>query len=363
MKIQPKPPTTCKEFINKCRMVFKNNKKRIKASIIIQSYTRRLLSKMLFFKMKHKNFILNSIKSNGNCILKYVPAEYLSDKDFIIKAMNKISSYYWALHAPCSSDAEAEAAEAAGARVIKYIPKHLLFNKEFLKKLLHRTVHTFKWFPNEIKNDKEFIFDLIKDLDPYPLLTYISKELLANKKFILKVLKHTWPYKWIKNLSEDLRCDKEVALMAMRYQRDGGHSLEYFSDEIRNNREIVLEAFKNNEGCYDLINFVGKSFLEDEQLVLMQLTTYHDEEDIFDALENNNSKLLQDKDFMLRAIELVGDFSCYASDQLRGDKDFMFQVIKITLKKELKRELKEELKEELRKINNEILFISDSDSD
>ena len=360
MKIQPKPPITCKEFINKCRMVFKNNKKRIKASIIIQSYTRRLLSKMLFFKMKHKNFILNSIKSNGHYIFKYVPVEYLCDKDFIIKAMDDI---------PYCRRTDDD--DRRRAMVIKYIPKHLLFNKEFLIKLLQRTAHTFKWFPNEIKNDKEFIFDLLKDWDPYPLLTYISKELLANKKFILKVLKHTWPYKWIKSLSEDLRCDKEVALMAMRYQEDGGQSLEYFSDEIRNNREIVLEAFKNNEGCYDLINFVGKSLLEDEQLVLMQLTTYHDEEDIFDALENNNSKLLQDKYFMLRAIELVGDFSCYASDQLRGDKDFMFQVMKITLKKELKKELKEELKkelkeeikEELRKINNEILFISDSDSD
>jgi len=88
----------------------------------------------------------------------------------------------------------------------------------------------------------------IKDLlDRFRML----EELHTDKDIVLEVVKRFWPA--LQYVSEDLRNDREVVLAALGSledsipkRRPSARSLQYASEELRDDKEVVLEAVRRN---------------------------------------------------------------------------------------------------------------------
>ena len=93
--------------------------------------------------------------------------------------------------------------------------------------------------------------------------------------------------------SEELRGDREVVLAAVK---SNGNQLEYASEALRGDREIVLAAVKFNG----------------------------------DQLEYASEELRGDKEIVLAAVQHSGSYGAlqYASEELRGDREVVLAAVK-----------------------------------
>jgi len=122
-------------------------------------------------------------------------------------------------------------------------------------------------------------------------------------------------------------------------------SLENFSKEIRDNKELVLMAIKKNDENYQ---YASERLKNDKSIFLQQLK-YHQ------SLHRSDQRII-DKDFLIEVIsklEPVDEFKrlkfsdihqikkvlsqgktvlTYASEELKNDKDFVIATIKHNLK-------------------------------
>lgn len=116
--------------------------------------------------------------------------------------------------------------------------------------------------PTKILTDKKEIISEIKT-GTVSLLDYASQEIKADKEVILEAVKH---YGWALSYgSDELKADKEVVSEAVSQY---GRALQYASDELRNDRKIVLKAIENNGIAF---MYISEEFKNDIDIVLAAL--------------------------------------------------------------------------------------------
>ena len=95
----------------------------------------------------------------------------------------------------------------------------------------------------EFSNDKKKVLKEIKNLNRSlgSMLQYASEKLQDDKEVVLEAVKISC-YE-LKYASERLKADKEITLEAVK---QNGLALEYADDSLKKNKEIVLEALKEN---------------------------------------------------------------------------------------------------------------------
>jgi len=119
----------------------------------------------------------------------------------------------------------------------------------------------------------------------------------------------------LKNASDTLKNDKDIVLEAIK---NNGYSLEYASDRLKNDREIVLEAIKTD---FWALKYASDTLKNDKEIVL-------------EAIKNGNSlqyasnTLKNDKEIVLEAIKNNGYFLEYASDTLKNDREIVLKSIR-----------------------------------
>jgi len=69
--------------------------------------------------------------------------------------------------------------------------------------------------------------------------------MITDKKLALNLVNH-YPYN-IELLSEELKNDKDIVIMFFNKVKLKGGALEYVSENIQNNKKIILQAIKNLE--------------------------------------------------------------------------------------------------------------------
>lgn len=151
--------------------------------------------------------------------------------------------------------------------------------------------------------------------------------------------------------------NKQEVLEAIR--RDGGSMLFYASEELRGDKEVVLEAVRSFEYA---IGFASEELRKDREVVL-EAVRYDGE-----ALLNVSNFYGGDREVVLEAVRNNGEALNYASEELRRDKELLEVAIK-SLNEEIE-EMNEhikyieksefpERKDPLEKMTNEIISIRD----
>lgn len=146
---------------------------------------------------------------------------------------------------------------------------------------------------NENWNDYDFVMAKVKENGRN--LYYASEELKNNKNVIMQALSANYnAYNCLEFASYELRNDRDVILKAVQLY---GDNLEFASDRLKNDKHIVIEAINHSaNGC--ALRYASDEVRNDKKMVL----------DIMN--EKRNSDILS-----------------YASDQLRDDKQFVSQVL------------------------------------
>ncbi len=95
--------------------------------------------------------------------------------------------------------------------------------------------------------------------------------------------------------------------------------MEYVSDNLKNDKEFVLEAVKSNGYA---LEYASDNLKNDKDFVLEVV-----KQDVR-ALEYVPDNLKNDKEFVLEAVKSNGNALKYASDNLRNDKEFVLDAAK-----------------------------------
>ncbi|MDB2562246.1 DUF4116 domain-containing protein [Sulfurimonas sp.] len=184
-------------------------------------------------------------------------------KKLLTKIQNNNNTMsHW--HGNCAEDEDdelrrlANEAEAANLIIAENLSKKLRNDKELFVALLLYTPETFLYASEDLKNDKEFIFNYLRENDwAYPMIKHVSKALRNDKKFIFDLL--------------------EI----------DGSCIEFFNDEFKNDKDIIIAAIKNNSR----------------------------------AIHCLDTQTLDDKSIMLELVRLDSELFCYSSDRLQKDEE------------------------------------------
>ena len=144
-------------------------------------------------------------------------------------------------------------------------------------------------------------------------LEFASDELKNDKEVVLVVVsKYGHVFKFV---SDELKNDKDVVLAAVS---NDGAVLEYASDELKNDKEVVLAAV--SKFSYAL-EFASDELKNDKEVVLVVVSKYgHVFKFVSDELKN-------DKEVVLAAVSNNGDVLKYASDELKNDKEVVLAAV------------------------------------
>jgi hypothetical protein len=157
-----------------------------------------------------------------------------------------------------------------------------------------------------------------------------------NKEKAIKLVK-TDPDK-LESLSGELRNDFDVAKAALSTH---GSSYCYIGDDLRDNKELIMEALKtykrnleytalndDKEVCLSAVSgagselqFCSNALKSDKDLVLAAV-----KDDGF-ALAHANSEMTADRDVVMAAVETASGGFEFAADSLKEDRDFCLEVV------------------------------------
>lgn len=142
-----------------------------------------------------------------------------------------------------------------------------------------------------------------------------NKGIINNKMDALREIKQKSS---LVNFSEELRNDKEVVLEAVKQR---GSNLFYASDDLKNDHEVVTEAVKQNPNA---LYYASQELRNDRQIVLeaIKIDT--------NSFARASEKLRADKEFVLEAIRQSQncDVLQHVSKKIKNDKGIILEAVK-----------------------------------
>ena len=171
---------------------------------------------------------------------------------------------------------------------------------------------------NKIVTDKNEMMALIekyKDSINVNPLEFASEELRNDRDVVLKAANsHCYGLYYA---SEKLKNDREIALVAIKHN---GLALSCLSEKLRNDKEIVLLAINN--GIFQTLRYASEELKNDKEVVLtaVKKSGY--------ALKYASDELKNDREIVLTAVKNDGNAFEYASEELRNDKEVVLEAIK-----------------------------------
>jgi hypothetical protein len=176
-------------------------------------------------------------------------------------------------------------------------------NKEFLQEFFKVVECSYFQYANEeLKSDKEYIVNLVKEDDCY--LEYINPKILSDRITMMRAVALNG--RALSYASEELRNDREIVKMAVQ---ENPYAMEYASDHLKNDREILKLAIDSNVAA---LQFAGTALQTDKEFMNIDNLTK--------ALDNEWSS-----SFILK---LLPNYSCNESALLlfasKKSKDLKF---------------------------------------
>ncbi|MFH0924524.1 MAG: DUF4116 domain-containing protein [bacterium] len=156
--------------------------------------------------------------------------------------------------------------------------------------------------------------------------------------------------------SERLKMDKEIILTALNGRAfyvgrctsngDSLSPLAYVPDSLKTNREIIITALKNNPNA---ISYVPKEFLNDKEILITALKSSTEQKEAEEVLTFIPDKLKDDKEFIVEIIKGNYDTGYWgglgdgcevppwpgyiilsvASTRIKEDKNFIMAAVQI----------------------------------
>ena len=233
-----------------------------------------------------------------------IPKEFWSDKDFVLKAVKKKGSSIDYADASLKNDKEIViSAIKQSSFAIDYIGDDIKKDKDVLLEIIaQKGADSIKLIDEKYKSDKEVILKLLhckkdtlllsldgeKESDP---IKFMSEEFLKDEQILEAALQNQWLE--LDKVDSQL-ITKNIAKAAMKKKEN----FDKLEDKFKNDPDIVLEALKNEN-------------------------TWGDSE-IFKKL---NGGLKSNKEFLIKAVNIIDGIIDQISDDLKKDKDIVLSAV------------------------------------
>jgi hypothetical protein len=299
-----------------------------------------------------RDIVLAAVSKHGHN-LKYASDELKNDREVVLKAIANDNSKGAIAFKCCSEDVKGDIEVALAALSknkfnMRYLSHKLKANREFVLRAFASDDDDAFIFRNcsaELRGDRQVVLAAISK-NPRNF-RYVSHELKNDPQVVIKaILQHVHSsakaVQFFKSLSPFMRSNREVVIAAVS---KNGANFKYASDELKNDRGIVLTAIANDEvdcGCvYKMCPLAVKN---DREIVLAAVSKHgkdlvyvsdefrHDREVVLRAVANDESEtgvalrcasidLRGDREIVLAAVSKHGHSLQYASKELKNDRE------------------------------------------
>lgn len=207
---------------------------------------------------------------------------------------------------------------------------------------VHRNHEAFRFASEELRHDESFVWRAVKT--NYKVLRFVSDDLRRSRTFMLRCVVEHRVHSLSFACEATLRSDREFMLSCIRVH---GSALQFASDQLKDDRELVLVAIENNgylkyaspelrsdrafvRQCVRIkprsIEFVSDELKNDTQFILSLLT---ENDKCWKHITDHHTK---DEQFMLEAIRRSCNSATirqYMHHSLRRNFHFLWQLVKL----------------------------------
>ena len=129
-------------------------------------------------------------------------------------------------------------------------------DKEITLKVVKKIGTFLEYASERLKNDREVVMTAITSeaeglISPWEILNgkallFASDELRSDREFMIEVLQKN--PNALEYATDELKNDKEVVLKAVK---NNGVALEFASERLRDDKEIIIEAWRSLRECFN----------------------------------------------------------------------------------------------------------------
>ncbi|EFC37465.1 predicted protein [Naegleria gruberi] len=262
-----------------------------------------------------RDFHISVIEHNPQA-LKYSKDLFRNDEEIVLRAITKDKTTL-----QYASDSIIE-------RVL--VRKELLkYSVEDIKSLVLSGVKTkpslFKYLPDSVKIDQEFVLKLLPNVR-----VFIPQSLKQSREFRMEWVKYdAKAFETCKDL--ELRSERQFLLNSLTTYR---HTLRDAPPILKDDKEFVLECLKFPS---NRLSETSERLRDDEQVVscaLMQQSSIN--------FEYASDRLRDDKEFVMKNIELFPGMFSHISERLKKDKEIIVKYASTGKLKSLENEFMED---------------------
>ena len=216
--------------------------------------------------------------------------------------------------------AEAEALEAVkkDGRALKDFPTQQN-NPTVVKLAVAQNGQALQYASDELKGDRAIVLAAVScDKGAWRALSYASSEMKKDREVVTAAVQQNGSA--LQFAAPVLKCDRGVVLEAVA---QNGSMLKHASGQLRSDRGVVWKACTFN-GAFraDLLKYASDELKGDRDFMLEAVKQK------YSSLPYASEQLRGDRDFMLEAVKQDSSALEYASVQLRGDRDLVLEAVK-----------------------------------
>ena len=177
--------------------------------------------------------------------------------------------------------------------VLEYTSKELKNDKEIVLAAVKQQGNALEFASKELQQDEEVALASLENYWEYPPVDYIDEKLLQNKDFIVKAA-----------------AVDDFILYAFRYDE----TLKHWCSDI----DVVIAAMGKSG---DAINFMDDKLFDDRDFVLKLVEVRNS------AFRYSNKKFFDDKEIILKAVKTNGNALRFATKKLKDDEETVLAAI------------------------------------
>lgn len=185
------------------------------------------------------------------------------------------------------------------------------------------SIEIFKYLSDELRGDEDVVIKATKSFESNCILDFVSDKMRNSKKIIDTVLDNeSFIIDSMRYIPQNFKKDKNMALKAVS---KNGYAISFFSDRIRNDKDIIKAChypkFKDDDFTEYILKSLPDEVREDKEIVMKIVS------DAGWYLAYASDGLRDDKDVVLKAVENSPFSICIASERLRKDKDLFMKAV------------------------------------
>lgn len=274
------------------------------------------------FKKADRATVIKILQARGTLLAQF-PKEYGSDDEFVMAALSNNGEALEFIDKKYKDNLNfisqlfVNSNHSIYAHNFRHVSQRLKDNKDLVLQILsvHKFACALEYLSNEFKNDMTVVMTALgSNADA---ISYVSDELKADPKFV-KIVKHNYKKSLLRYFGKQWGHDRAFVLENVSV-KDGGYQIIFASEELKNDREVVLAAISNDDLAFSEIR---SKFKKDKSFLIEAV---HINPLIFNKID---SQLKLDKDIALSAVTKNGLILSDMDDSLKNNKKIALAAIK-----------------------------------